>query len=647
VPIIYDVFDASDPFTKIGTLSPADHGAREKKFKVVNNGYGDGEFVINRHDAAYIELNQGLTRHDLEEAGQLVKVKLTATGPYIFAWWIENGQDQVLSPKESGGEDYKRAGRGVMSYIERAVVYPELHGAAGTFADDMIIFTNETYGTMLATLLDEALLRDPSPIEFLTYDFTGSVDSNGTSWPAGDGRYEFEVGMSYDEVVSKLQALGVHVKMTPDLVLQARMTYGVDRTATHIYEKGVNIRETASREVHGNPIRTRLLVQGANEEGNTIYEEVISAAWEALPRIGRREGFFDYGTTPNRSNLRLAGATIINNLVGQREGAVTIGVKVGEGEPEPFSDYDEGDTVHITVPGEYEEDRVIRAIFVNERPAGAATDLDFDPGYDAALEFHSVPYNPDAGGVGGCCDPPPPFTCIPGPDACDFGGQLTGNGTFLAYDLTAPAFSVAMLWSGCVDAGNSVTFACTNTVIIGGGGTQYKTLQVVHRAAGSGDPWTAAALTPTNASHAQGFLYHEFTQFGGPEADDTGTFAAGGTDQEVAVFVVAGNRYDNPNSTGFARFTGDMVVSGANAASATTCPAPSPGQPVRNEVETGDGSTTDFTTDHPYRVGSLEVHVNGVLWDVNEDDPAAGDYSHDYAPPNDSEIRREYQGVGA
>jgi len=75
---------------------------------------------------------------------------------------------------------------------------------------------------------------------------------------------------------------------------------------------------------------------------------------------------------------------------------------------------------------------------------------------------------------------------------------------------------------------------------------------------------------------------------------------------------------------------------------------PTQGQPV-TETATGDGSTTSFTTSHPYAAGSLVVTVNGINVDdaITETDPSTGDFDFDTAPPFGAEIVIRYLGAPA
>lgn len=77
---------------------------------------------------------------------------------------------------------------------------------------------------------------------------------------------------------------------------------------------------------------------------------------------------------------------------------------------------------------------------------------------------------------------------------------------------------------------------------------------------------------------------------------------------------------------------------------ACTNPDPVPGQPIAPATTTGDGTTTDYTTQWPIRAGSIQVWVNGLDWTnrVIETDLETGNYSLDYPPPTGSTVRVGY-----
>jgi hypothetical protein len=78
----------------------------------------------------------------------------------------------------------------------------------------------------------------------------------------------------------------------------------------------------------------------------------------------------------------------------------------------------------------------------------------------------------------------------------------------------------------------------------------------------------------------------------------------------------------------------------------TGTPAVTSGQAVTNEPATsGDGTTTTFSTQHPYMPGSLFVKVNGVNWtgDIATQDPTTGSFTFTHAPKAGADIVVDYR----
>lgn len=72
---------------------------------------------------------------------------------------------------------------------------------------------------------------------------------------------------------------------------------------------------------------------------------------------------------------------------------------------------------------------------------------------------------------------------------------------------------------------------------------------------------------------------------------------------------------------------------------------PRVGQQLLYSGPEGDGTTTDFTVDWPYLAGSIHLWVNGLDWtpQVNETDPAAGEYTLDYPVPTGADVIIRYR----
>lgn len=110
IPIEVDVYDGANPDTMLATLD----GAFDKKFTRELSELGAGSFAIARNDPKATPANMAV--------GNLIKFKVNGT--YRHSVWIEEPATTTVSRDEEGGEDIQINGRGALSYLERAVVYP-------------------------------------------------------------------------------------------------------------------------------------------------------------------------------------------------------------------------------------------------------------------------------------------------------------------------------------------------------------------------------------------------------------------------------------------------------------------------------------------------------------------------------------------
>lgn len=208
------------------------------------------------------------------------------------------------------------------------------------------VFAGATFGSVLATLIDEAQRRGTVPV--LTYDFTATADSHGEPWPDVHD-LSFHVGTSLLEVWRHLVTLGLEGGMTPDLRLQAYVDASRHFESTVILRKGHHLVGDVVDTAHGSGLRTRLLVEGAG--GRMI--EVTDPAAEADARIGRREGYLSMSTSDNPTTLQRAGTTALASAAAE-DAARSIAVVHGpasEGQFEPWVDYREGDWISLDADG--------------------------------------------------------------------------------------------------------------------------------------------------------------------------------------------------------------------------------------------------------------------------------------------------------
>src|SRR5437899_303086 len=106
----WDVYPATDPDgPRIAQITHAS----KRTIRVELNGAGKGMFTINRHAPEATAINFA--------KGNLVKTAFAELAPdYIFSFFIEDGDFDLLSSDEDGGEDLSFSGRGGLSYLDRA-----------------------------------------------------------------------------------------------------------------------------------------------------------------------------------------------------------------------------------------------------------------------------------------------------------------------------------------------------------------------------------------------------------------------------------------------------------------------------------------------------------------------------------------------
>lgn len=351
VPMELDVFDGANP----GTLLEHLEGAYGIQFTVTLNEPGAGSFRINRHDpkatAAIIDREH------------LAKVKIG--GVYRFAFWMhERALETLDADGEEGGEEWIIGGPEAMEYLDRAVWAPVVYGAGGeSFLDPTTgawKFVNEQAGDIMARALVESDGRSPDPLEFLTHDFTSSIDTQGASWPAS-ATLEIQAGTGYLATLKMLAALGLcDFRMRHDLRLSMYVELGrhfeIDGgDGTIVWRAGQNITTKLRKRVQGGGVKSRTWVQGTGES----FFEVLRPDLEADPYVRRRESFLSFGNSSDPTTIQRAGEADLLTRAAQKE-AISFGVEHRRtaGGYEPFVDFDLGDWMTLHEPGIYERETI-------------------------------------------------------------------------------------------------------------------------------------------------------------------------------------------------------------------------------------------------------------------------------------------------
>lgn len=430
----FDIWPANDPTgTALGELTEA----FDKMTRDADQSIGEGSFRINRHSAQAAWCSQRA----------IVRVRLATGGPwayndprYVFAFFIESSADVALSSDEEGGEVLTRGGRSVVSYLQRAIIYPNanISGHASYWSQAKItgdvIIPNRTVGEAFRILVLNALQRAGN-IDGLTIDFTITDDSASVPWPDTDTDWKFPVGMNLLDVLSKLHSSQTYFRMTPGLLLSCYENHpGDDLSGSVLFSKGVDITEAAEKQIQAQGFMSRALVKGTKKNNELQFVQVFNTTVEA--ETGRFEGFVEYQSTPTTARLTRAGNQAIARAKLQHDGPTTAGVFSTS---KPYDDYVAGDTVTLDIPDVYDSAEVrVAAIILEETEGGE---------YDVKIEFEDSPFDPMSGpdnfssiddrttgnppgGGSGCGDCPESTPFVPPPDSAAIDANLSIGSAF-------------------------------------------------------------------------------------------------------------------------------------------------------------------------------------------------------------------------
>lgn len=376
----FDVWAADDLLgTALGTLTDA----TDRQIRSVDNGIGQGSFRINRNSSQFATLC---------DTDNLVRVRLETGGPfayddarYKFAFFIEEGEDEIVSADEDGGEVATLGGRDAAVILSRAIIDYEAHhpfnltpidfaksattdGQWHINGSEFVSGAVGTPGSVLRIFLRDADTQVPEPIPEVTHDFTVTDDSLNVTWSEGQTDWDFDVGTDLLTVLFILVEGGLYYRFHPSLLLQAFEDQpGTDLSATITLAAGVNVREAGTRTIHAQSVKSRVLVRGSNRNGLYRYKWVADSGIESSA-IGVRQGFLDYQASPTTARLQRAGTTFLDRAKNRHDGPPTVGV-LNEVGKVALIDYEPGDTVTVSVP-EFNGAYRIHAIALIENEAG-------------------------------------------------------------------------------------------------------------------------------------------------------------------------------------------------------------------------------------------------------------------------------------
>lgn len=288
------------------------------------NNPGSGSISVQRYDPSAV----GLT------IGKLVKVNYR--GQPRSGFFIENiGADEVKSG-ERAAEWIKLAGRGAMTVLEDALVYPPI----GYPTETTRTFTEMTMAYMFLILITEAQARGCFPS--MRTEFSDTLDSNGDPW-TDVSTLTFNVDTTLLDVVRQLVDLGLEFDFQIDWVLADYVLYayqtpiGSDKSADVVFRPGLNCEDAGSNQESG---ELKNVLHISYQGG---FVELADAGSQASYR--RREAPFQAG---NAITSAAAIALARPQLTAKKDPTLSITVKLADGvpnSPRAFVDYNLGDWV--------------------------------------------------------------------------------------------------------------------------------------------------------------------------------------------------------------------------------------------------------------------------------------------------------------
>jgi len=361
VGIEFFICDRANPNVLVKQLD----GAWGKAFQMVRNNPGSGRFKISRYDV--VGGNSNTIADD-----NLVLVKLD--GNPLFKWIIEARNPNYVDSGEQ--QIIEVSGRGVLSMLGWAVVYPEEMGTP--------ILDRPFFGTaskVLRTLILEAQAR--GGLAGVTVDWEDDQDSLGNIFTENIN-LSFHVGTPLLEVATKFtEGLGYFdIEMTPELVLKIYKTRGLDLHETVVYRPGQAIVS------HENQIDAKSLVNEVLVEGGDKLLAVASHS-ASQATYGRREGYLSASNI--QEGLSEYGQAYLNRVAYPSwgiQGTVTKFCDDRGNRMKPFESYLIGDWIGWNIAPEGSDDVGFDDVL---RVCGITVSEDDDTGdLSYTLELHDT-----------------------------------------------------------------------------------------------------------------------------------------------------------------------------------------------------------------------------------------------------------------
>lgn len=274
------VCDKNNPNQIIAELQ----SARDKTFQELLNGSGAGSFTISKQDKKGSD--KSLITND-----NYILCRIDGTD--YFKWVIENIEPYDIGDGDRSSEKIQVSGRGVLSLLERTIVYPI--GMPNPTSLERV-FSGTTCASILITFLEEAKAR--GCLKDITWDFTSDADSLGNHW-TDSLPISFHSGTNLLQVVEKFTSgMGIFdISISASLKLSAfSITSNTTGKGTDVSNK-IIFRSAQGLLSHKSFYKSPELINTVLVEGEdgSIIEATNS---ESMNDNGRREGYLQSRNTP-------------------------------------------------------------------------------------------------------------------------------------------------------------------------------------------------------------------------------------------------------------------------------------------------------------------------------------------------------------
>ena len=282
-------FDADDPNgSTIFECTTDDEFVKGIHLNIERDSLGGGTVNFAR------KVPGGLFVRDIVFPEVLVRVLVPAISEtkYYHGFFINPRQQQVVSKAEQGGKGFTFGGPGPKHYLERMLLWSASFSGNDNAVDrDAGVWTwpeTAKVGRVLSRLIQEDTDNPTGPfLPDLTKSFGDVNDSDGVPWTddvSGTEDLILRIQDNYLKIMWILEDLSGMVTDIdlgevgdPLLQLNAYQTYGTDRTASILFEEGVNI--AADLDVEGSSYAkaSHALVKG----NDGAYELAVRPGWSA------------------------------------------------------------------------------------------------------------------------------------------------------------------------------------------------------------------------------------------------------------------------------------------------------------------------------------------------------------------------------